>query len=901
MNTKPVTDDNTLENTLSALRTRERERDFIDDFLYAEVRTNVIGVDAEPISIGRFELREFIGSGGMGAVFSAYDPKLDRLVALKRIFIDGVAERKRLTAEARGLARVRHPSVVTVFDVETEGQEVFLTMELLDGASIPERAHFKHWRDAVASFLHVLEGLQAAHAAGVIHGDIKPSNLVFASTERLVLIDFGLSHMIVDLKAERGTGGTPHYMSPLRKKGGLLTKESDVYSLLIALEEQVESLSPPKALSRLLEANRAKPESLTSDTLHNALSRLLRRPKWPYLAIGGPIAIACGFVGVAISQRAPEPSALELCERGAEQLLDSWKVFESDINERFARSEWKNAQSSQTRFGGQMEKYASTYKSLFLANCNEALAIGVQSPAQHEQSRQCFSQDAVAYEALINGVIGSPDDQVLKASLVAALKLPSLADCRVPHSNAVPLPEDANARANIENAFDDVARITSRIALGMYKESQPDVEELIKRSNTLGYDPLIAEALMLNFRLQSAASKEARSLEILEAVAVVANRGRSDILLAKTWIAAVIGAANQGLFTKANEYQERAQLAVERIGNPQRETLELHIARAIVLQKEGRYGEALAFAEKALAMRLELSDTDYAISGDETLIGTLHLDLGDPEAALHALQSAAKRLEAGVGAEHPATARTFHSIGDTLSDLGRSEEALSFYYRAAETMRNEFGESHLGLAITLGSIGLVELVLENYEEAEVSLRQSFAIKSELLPPDSPNLAFAHEQLGLLALKTKKYSDALAKFQTTLQIRLASLSERSTLIGYTRIRLGVAFVYLKKNTEAHNEFSLADSILTEQFGAKSPLLGQRWYQEAITLQTMGRFPEAIVPYLKAYSYWNTQLESSDPRCIEVNLGLAACYEATGDMARSEKHRALLPASATPPSQ
>ena len=156
-------------------------------------------------NVGRFVVLRIVGSGGMGVVYSAYDPELDRKVALKflRLHRSGSDEteqvlRQCLQREAKAMARIVHPSVITVYDIGTFASDVFIAMELVDGFTFSEWCAARpRRRDEILALLRKAgEGLAAAHRVGIIHRDFKPSNVLVSTRGEVRITDFGLARLV---------------------------------------------------------------------------------------------------------------------------------------------------------------------------------------------------------------------------------------------------------------------------------------------------------------------------------------------------------------------------------------------------------------------------------------------------------------------------------------------------------------------------------------------------------------------------------------------------------------------------------------------------------------------------------------------------------------------------------
>jgi serine/threonine protein kinase len=162
----------------------------------AEIAQRLFGAPSEPHRMGRFVILGRLGRGGMGVVYSAYDPVLDRRVALKLLRPgprgDVERMRARLQREAQALARLSHPNVVPVYDVGILGDDVFIVMEFVVGQTLRAWAPGRPWHEVLAAYLQAARGLSAAHAVGLVHRDIKPDNIMVGEDGRVRVLDFGL-------------------------------------------------------------------------------------------------------------------------------------------------------------------------------------------------------------------------------------------------------------------------------------------------------------------------------------------------------------------------------------------------------------------------------------------------------------------------------------------------------------------------------------------------------------------------------------------------------------------------------------------------------------------------------------------------------------------------------------
>jgi serine/threonine-protein kinase len=237
--------------------------------------------------IGQYHIIEQIGEGGAATVYKAYQPNLDRYVAVKVLASD-LAKAKgfiaRFEREARAVARLRHRNILTVFDYGRQGDMFYLVMEYVSGGTL--RGHLGWPQDltyAVNIVSQVGDALACAHRQGMVHRDVKPGNILMVEENWPLLSDFGLAKMVEDSLRLTLTGasvGTPQYMSPEQAQGLAVDQRSDIYSLGVVLYEAVTGRppfgtdSPMAVILRQINEPLTPPQTLRSD-LPEEMERVL--------------------------------------------------------------------------------------------------------------------------------------------------------------------------------------------------------------------------------------------------------------------------------------------------------------------------------------------------------------------------------------------------------------------------------------------------------------------------------------------------------------------------------------------------------------------------------------------------------------------------------------------------
>lgn len=214
----------------------------------------VVRKDLHSTALGKYDVTREVARGGMGVVFEAVDRELGRTVALKLWYEPTGAPDEKIRREAMNLARLSHPNVVVVHEVDRVEDLFYMAMEFVRGRDLRERlARPMPWRDATRLFVEAGQGLAAAHEAGLVHGDFKPENILVGDDGRVRVADFGVARaMETDASdhdreprpadrpaSESPIGGTPAYMAPERLSGQRGDARSDQFSFCVALWEAI--------------------------------------------------------------------------------------------------------------------------------------------------------------------------------------------------------------------------------------------------------------------------------------------------------------------------------------------------------------------------------------------------------------------------------------------------------------------------------------------------------------------------------------------------------------------------------------------------------------------------------------------------------------------------------------
>ncbi len=557
--------------------------------------------EAAAVKVGRYRLIERAGAGGMGVVWSAWDPELNRGVALKLASAGDDVARARARDEGRALARLSHPNVVPIYDVFEAPEGVFLVMELVKGKTLRTVAvDGAPVAELVRAYRQCGEGLAAAHAAGLVHRDFKPDNAILGADGRVRVLDFGLAHATDDTGAPL-IAGTPRYMAPEQKRGDALTAAVDQYALCVALREAVAARGPtPRWLEPILTRGSAERATDRFPSMAALLAALALDPaaRWRRRGMVGAGVVTAGAIAVALVGRrsvaAPPP-----CQGGEASIAGAWGgARRTAANTFLAGLAGDYARESVPRIVAALDRYADDWVVIQRASCM-AHQRGEVSTAAFDRRTACLARRKAALTAVAD-VAASATTGSLPDLVIAASGLPDLATCDDDDALLSPVaPPTATQAPEAAAIADLIAKVDVERDAARTDDATRDAESAVARAEALGYQPLVARALLARGRI---------ALSVLRR-----GRGRDDFTEATR---RGLEAGDEALVIEA---YARATFAIGTTSNPAEATAGLPLIEAIAT----RLGDRAAFPRALL----------------DHNVGVVELARGDRARALPRLQA----------------------------------------------------------------------------------------------------------------------------------------------------------------------------------------------------------------------------------------------------------------------
>ncbi len=801
-------------------------------------------------SLGRYVVRRFVGAGAMGLVFEGEDPALKRRVALKVMRSARSEEAQALLQrEAVVMAKLSHRNVATVLDVGVVAGRAWVAMEFIEGRTL--RAWLTEKRDARRVLMEAGAGLRAAHAAGVLHRDFKPDNvLVERGSERVVVTDFGLSTASATTLV-----GTPAYMAP-EVRSGQSDARSDQFSFCVTavealtgkrpfdtgvLDEKVLALLPVTLrapLRRGLEVDSSK-RWPSLDPLIAALAP----PRRERRLLAGAALLAVLAVSVVSVQLW---RAQHTCDDAA---VDVGGVWSSTAREQLINhlrdSGLSFAGVSANVLAGELDSWSARWSSSALDACEATVKRHVQSDAMMDLRRGCLSVRLTELRALLETLRAEPvTEQRIEQ---VQRRLPDLDACDDTDAllTLIPPPGSPSLRALVTQTRRELAMVTALRVTGEEAKARRQLQPVLAAALDAGYRPLEADALAEAGALALELEDYEESSTRLQQALVAAEAGGHVRATARGWIVrTLLDGVKRGRVADGHYAAKMAAAASERLGRPQLLEAELATNLGTLLSDEGKHEEAKVQYEAALAKYRELNAGPLILSQALNAVGAQRRALGDFDGALAFHQQALELVTARYAPTHPATAPVMINLGNVHLEAGRLPQALEWYEKAQAVLLENYGADSLELADARSNLGATLLRLGKLDEAEPLLRQSLNTVTKRMGEDSNARLALLNNLAILLRYTGKTDEALELLQAALRISRKVYGETNEQVANALINLGD--VQLARRDFAGSVKSYEDAIaVTEKTsGPEHPNLADCWGGLAFPLLEQKNWARAL---------------------------------------------------------
>ncbi|MBL8942928.1 MAG: serine/threonine protein kinase, partial [Myxococcales bacterium] len=773
------------------------------------LRTQLFELAPMPVCVGRFQIERLLGQGAMGRVFLARDPQLDRRVAVKVVRSSVAGDDARiamLLREARALARVVHPNVVTVYDSGIHEGEIFLALEYFDGGTLgqwivehPVRRR-ADLRAVLDHFVLAGRGLAAAHAAGLVHRDFKPANVLLATDGRVAVADFGLASVLQAHEAaavESGEaeashtfagGGTPAYMAP-EQFHGIAEPRADQFAFCVSLFEALVGERPPStpapvrmpASARLVPrwVRRAVERGLSRDpgarfpdidALLLALDRHRRAARRRTIAVGGLLLVTAG----ALWQRR-EPSPCEGLP-GTDAIWSPDRA--AGVRDAFVATGSSAAPAAITEVAAAFDSWSQGWATQRLDACRATRERGDQSEARLEARTDCLDRARVEAESILAALTAADARAVVHASEVLA-RLPTLSRCEDPESLGMLDVLDPSERDRYTTWLAEIARASAEVDAGWMLAAQDRLRPIVSEIDDERYPTLAGRAnLVLGLALDDSAPRADR-LARHQRATQLAMVQRDPGLVAQSMIALgeVIAGNDDASTLEAMRWLDTAEGALTRATDPGGLRDALALARVEVYARAARTEDAEAEARRALAgdlgerTRLEL---------ERKLAGTLATS-GHGDAGLAIALDALARAEARFGVDSGLWANLAFDVGGFLWMLGRIDEADAALRRAVEVGERLYGPRSPFVLDARSSLAGVLAARGELVAAQVEIGRTLALALASAEPRSIAIAGGRQIKFAADLGLERSAGELA--ETLRPFAARAYGEDSIRLGY----------------------------------------------------------------------------------------------------------------------
>jgi tetratricopeptide (TPR) repeat protein len=797
--------------------------------------------------IDRYVVLSKLGAGAMGVVHAAYDPQLDRKVAIKLLKSLGPSSevaRTRLQREAQALAKLDHRNVVSVHDVGVHDGELFVAMELVVGRTLREWMQAtktpRPWREVVQVLSEAGRGLAAAHGANLVHRDFKPDNVMIGDDGRVRVMDFGLARIQTDAAHSVSTDsnpelafdgepsdtltrtgllmGTPAYMSPEQLGGRVADARSDQFSFCVSLYEALygerpfrgdtlmmlvgalergEIATPPpgtrapawlrKVVVRGLSRDpEQRYESM--DALLDALAAdpALRRRQWA-MGIG-----LTGLLGAAVWGLARTTEVSEPCVGLDAPLAGVWDpTRQAVLRAAFDAVELPYAERTRDKVVLGLDDYAQRWVAARVDACIRTQR-GEQSGELLDLRMTCLDERLQHLDALV-GVLTEADPVVVGRAIQAVVGLPRLercADVEALTADTPPQLEDAEVATQV--AALDARLITARALeeAGKYTEGLALADAVVVEQADIDHPPLRARALLRQGQLQYLAGNAETAAGTLASAYDVAL-GQRDLEIAADASTQLVWIVGYGLARHeiGRTWAASAGPLARVLEDDHQQGKYFHSLASVTLA-EGKLDEARALFERAIdVLERELGPEHLAVAEPLSGLAISVGQQGEHAKARAYLKRALAIQEAVLGPGHPNLANLLNNLGTMAGRQGDLGAAHVYLERALAIQEATLGPGHRNLAAPLDNLGALAQLEQDREGARRYLERALAIRERTLGPEHPSVARTIDNLASIAMNEGRLEDARGLYQRSLAISEASQGPDHPDLAYPLLGLG----------------------------------------------------------------------------------------------------------------
>ena len=850
-----------------------------------EALAATVAVSGDARTIGRYRLDRLIGSGGMGVVWEAWDPALQRRVAIKLLRPDIASGRERMVREARALAALQHPNVVAVFDVGEADGDVFIATELVDGDPMAHWQLGRSARDIIAVYAQVARGLLAAHRAGLVHRDVKPSNILISRDGRARIGDFGLATRdrvagaATEATDERITHdgqivGTPAYMAPEQRAGRVVDERADQYSLCLALAEALTGTRPTSVTELPTEPPWpaiARGLAIDPDQRFATLEPLVialegRAPR----SRGGYVIAAAGLVvGVAGALAFGLGHTKHADCTTRQPLADA--MNHAAIRDAFHATKLAYADDAALITTGALDAYAATFIAEDRRVCE----------ADDAKRRACLARihDKVAH--LVSALSTHPDPRAVQRAPASARELPDPVMCASAPEQVIPAdPARAALMQRLSLQLEDAATLRR---LGDAKAARARAEAALAEAVAANLVPAIAESRHELGTILHAQGDPAAEKVLVDGLAAAAA-AHADLEAAQIAALLVEVVGEKGDVAAAERQAALARTAVIRAGTDRYLDAVIERGLGYANQEANKREAALQHYKRAEALHRtlgSLDDVNFDLRAQVTALGSL--DRLDEAAKINAEVLAFDR--ANLGPMHPKTIADIAAHGELQFRAGHLAEAAKALETAVELDAKVSGADSAHAASLRGQLGGVYMTMGRIAESEPVFRDTVRVLAQHVPADDMELRGQRMNLAGVLILLGHNRDAITELD--LLVLAARTAHDDDLLGLTLETLAEGLIGDGQYDRAIAACKEALALAATVFGPSSRRGAQAHTTLGNALAHAGKPAAAAAEFELAIQMYETSVDKSSQELGEALTGLAEIALARGDAKRARE--------------